>query len=71
MKLEYFADTDTLYIGLKDGAAHEVVDVGTDTLVDLDDNGIPMGITLEHAGARFDVSALDARALPEVRRRAL
>ncbi len=71
MKLEYFADTDTLYIGLKDGPTHEVADVGSDTLVDLDENGLPIGITLEHAGARFDVSIIDARGLPEARRKAI
>ena len=63
MKLAYFADTDTLYIGLGEGPSEEVIDVTPNLIVDLGKNGIPMGITIEHAAERYDLSALQLDGL--------
>lgn len=49
MKIQYFQDTDTLYIELKLAEVSETKDLDEDTLLDLDRNGNIFGITIEHA----------------------
>ena len=49
MKIQYFQDTDTLYIELKPAEVSETKDLDEDTLLDLDRNGNICGITIEHA----------------------
>jgi uncharacterized protein YuzE len=64
MKLEYYADTDTLYIELRDGPSDETIDAGLDTLIDLDAEGAPIGITIEHASKRFDLGTIKMENFP-------
>ena len=58
MKMSYFDDTDTLYIAFKESDISETKDLDEDTLLDLDSEGQIVGITLEHASNRTDVSKL-------------
>jgi uncharacterized protein YuzE len=48
MKLNYFPDTDTLYISLaeRDSVGTEVYSESLQ--VDVDQDGVPVGITIEH-----------------------
>jgi uncharacterized protein YuzE len=39
MKIQYFGDTDTLYIEFKDAEVAETRDLDEDTLLDLDETG--------------------------------
>lgn len=55
MKISYFADTDTLYIELKSGSATDTRDLDENTLLDLDDEGNLVSITMEHASTRTNV----------------
>jgi uncharacterized protein YuzE len=48
MKLTYFPDTDTLYIDLADRPSTESEVVNDNLIVDLDSEGRPVGITVEH-----------------------
>lgn len=63
MKLSYFDDTDTLYIQLSDSEVFETRDLDEDTLLDLDDSGKVVAITLEHASSRTDINNLDISGL--------
>lgn len=58
MKLSYFNDTDTLYIELKGENVTETKDLDENTVLDLDSEGNIVGITMEHASVRTDVSSL-------------
>ena len=49
MKIRYFEDTDTLYIELMAGAVAETRDLDENTLVDVDEHGQMLAITIEHA----------------------
>lgn len=49
MKIQYFRDTDTLYIELTRKPVVETVDLNENTLFDLDNEGNLVIITLEHA----------------------
>ena len=57
MKIKYFEDTDTLLIELKDGLVAESRDLDEDTLLDLDDQGHVLAITLEHATQRAELQS--------------
>ena len=64
MKMEYFEDTDTLYIEFrKPQRETETRDLDENTLIDLDPDGRVTGITVEHASEQTDVSKLLLRGL--------
>ncbi len=49
MRIQYFSDTDTVYIELTRNAVADTMDLNENTIVDLDDEGNVVAITLEHA----------------------
>lgn len=49
MKIKYFVDTDTLYLGFKPGAVAETRDLDENTVLDLDADGNICAMTVEHA----------------------
>jgi uncharacterized protein YuzE len=57
MKIRYFEDTDTLYIELKAGVVADTRDLDENTLVEVDDNGQMLAITIEHAQTRAELPA--------------
>ncbi|MDR0780871.1 MAG: DUF2283 domain-containing protein [Pseudomonadales bacterium] len=63
MKIQYFQDTDTLYIELNSNAIAETRDLDDLTLLDLDAHGRICGITLEHASRRTDVERVTMEGL--------
>jgi len=56
--MKYYDDTDTLYIEFKESDVVETKDLDDNTLLDLDQNGQIISITLEHASQRTDVNKL-------------
>ncbi len=48
MKITYFSDTDTLYIDLADRPSVESEVINDNLIIDLDDVGRPVGITVEN-----------------------
>ena len=55
MKIQYFQDSDTLYIEFRVADVAETKDLDEDTLLDIDQHGNICGITIEHASQRADV----------------
>ena len=55
MKIQYFQDTDTLYIEFKKAEVAETRDLDENTLLDVDREGNICGITVEHASQRTDI----------------
>ncbi|RCN59404.1 DUF2283 domain-containing protein [Acidiferrobacter thiooxydans] len=55
MKIQYFQDTDTLYIELRSADIAETQDLDENTILDLDTQGQICGITIEHASDRADI----------------
>ena len=49
MKIQYFQDTDTLYIEFRAGDIVESRDLDEDTVIDLDAKGHICAMTMEHA----------------------
>lgn len=58
MKVQYFEDTDTLYIEFRDREIAETRNLDENTLLDLDAEGNVCAITFEHASKRTDVNHL-------------
>lgn len=63
MKVKYFEDTDTLYIGFRDSDIVESKDLDENTILDLDANGNVCAITFEHASQRTDVHRLTVEGI--------
>ena len=55
MRIQYFQDTDTLYIEFRPTDVTETRDLDENTLLDLDAAGNVCGITVEHASERADI----------------
>ena len=56
MKIRYFEDTDTLYIELREAAVAETRDLDENTLIDIDDQGRMVAMTIEHAKDRAELA---------------
>lgn len=57
MKIQYFADTDTLYIEFRDGTISATRDLDENTLLHRDADGNACAITVEHARERTGIPA--------------
>ncbi len=56
MKVQYFADTDTVYVHLNDKPVFDTRDLDENTLIDVDADGNLVAITIEHAKERADIA---------------
>jgi len=63
MKVQYFAETDTLYIAFRTRDIVESKDLGENTILDLDAIGQVCAITFEHASERTDVHHLTVEGI--------
>ncbi len=59
MKIQYFPDTDTLYIDLADRTSTESEVISESIVVDMDKEGKPVGITIEHYSQTADSTAIE------------
>jgi uncharacterized protein YuzE len=59
MKIRYFPDTDTLYIELADRVSSSSEAVSENLIVDFDEQGKPVGMTLEHYSQIGDTSTIE------------
>ena len=64
MRIRYFQDTDTLHIEFKSDAVAETRDLDENTLLDVDQNGRILGITVEHASQRADIPRFSFEQVP-------
>jgi uncharacterized protein YuzE len=64
MKLAYYAETDSLYIELRDVPAAETREIADGVLIDLDADGRVVGFDIDGASKRLDLATLEASSLP-------
>lgn len=64
MRLEYFPDTDTLYIQLRDEPGADAKEVADDIVFDFNEAGNVVGIEIEHASQRIDLRDFHLSAIP-------
>ena len=58
MKIQYFKNTDTLYIEFRQADIAESRDLDEDTIIDVDGDGNIIAMTMEHASERTDAPNL-------------
>ena len=56
MKVKYFPDTDTLLVSFSDKKIAETRDLDENILLELDENGHVVSLTIEHAKQQMDVN---------------
>jgi uncharacterized protein YuzE len=64
MKLHYYPETDSLYIELKSAPSSETREIVDGLNIDFGSDGSVVGIDIDHASARLDLSVLDTVSLP-------
>lgn len=64
MIFEYFPDTDMLYIKLTDAPSTESEEIAPGVVLDFDEDNRIVGVEIEDAGRRIDLSRLELKALP-------
>ena len=64
MKLHYYAETDSLYIELKAGPGVETREIASGVNADLDAEGTVVGLDIDSASKKLDLSTLETVALP-------
>ena len=64
MKLQYFPETDSLYIELADRPGADAEEIRPGIVLDLDEAGVPVGIDIERASLLLDLSRVDTTNLP-------
>ena len=58
MRITYFPDTDTELIELSDAEVFETNEINENVYIDLDSEGHPVNITIEHAQTMTDISEM-------------
>ena len=64
MKLHYYPETDSLYIELKDTPGAQVREIAEGLVIDLDADGNVVGLDIDHASRKLDLSRVETIALP-------
>lgn len=64
MRIEYFPETDSLYIDLADrpGVDTRLLDEGI--VLDVDDQGRPVGLDIDQASKHLSLGTLNLKGLP-------
>ena len=64
MKFEYFKDTDTLYIDIKDTTSIESKEISHGVVLDFDSQGELTGIEIDNARTVAELSKIETKSLP-------
>jgi len=64
MKLQYYPETDSLYIDLSSKPGSESREISEGLVVDYDDEGNITGIDIDNASKKVDLSELTLSRLP-------
>jgi uncharacterized protein YuzE len=67
MKIQYFEDTDTLYLVFNEATVDETRDLDENTFVEFDAQGNLVSMTIEHAQERADVANSSFQQVPAMR----
>ena len=64
MKFEYFDETDTLYIDIKDSKSVVSKEISSGIVLDFDESGHLTGIEIDNAKSGTNLSKLKTKHLP-------
>ena len=63
MRLEYFPDTDSLYVCLHDAPSVESREISDGFVIDFDEQGRVVGLDIDHASKKLDFEDLDVKVV--------
>ena len=66
MKLNYYADTDSLYIDLSERPSAESREISEGVVLDYDSAGNLVGIDIDNASQKVDLKKLTLNKLPSI-----
>jgi len=66
MKVQYYPETDSLYIDLSQKISADSQEVAPGVVLDFDAEGHLVGIDIDHASQFVDLSQLEAESLPQI-----
>jgi uncharacterized protein YuzE len=66
MKLNYYPDTDSLYIDLSERTSVESREISKGVVLDYDNDGNLVGIDIDNASQKVDLKKLTLNKLPAV-----
>ena len=69
MKLNYYADTDSLYIDLNENPSADSVEVSEGVVLDYDAQGNLVGIDIDNATHKLTLNELELNQLPVAHQR--
>jgi uncharacterized protein YuzE len=64
MKIQYFPETDTLYVDLAERTAADSWEIGEGIVIDVDGEGHPVGIDIDQASKHLDLQTLSLIDIP-------
>lgn len=64
MKINYYAETDSLYIDLSERTSVDSHEVADGVVIDYDENGAIVGIDIDHASKIVNLQKLESASLP-------
>lgn len=64
MKIEYFPETDSLYIDFSEQPSSDSVEVSDGVVIDYDDKGNIVGIDIDQAKKKLDLQELSLQKIP-------
>ena len=64
MKINYYPETDSLYIDLSQKTSVDSREVSEGVVLDYDESGNIVGIDIDHASAKLDISEIVLGKLP-------
>jgi len=64
VKIHYYPETDSLYIELQAGPGVETREIAEGLNADLDADGAVVGLDIDHASTKLDLTTLETIALP-------
>jgi uncharacterized protein YuzE len=64
MKLEYYPETDTLYIDLLEKSSTSSLEISEGVVLDYDENGHLVGIDIDNASKKVSLKELTLNKLP-------
>ena len=64
MKLQYYPETDSLYIDLNSRPSADSREIANGLVIDLDAEGNIVGIDIDHASQKLDLQTLETVSLP-------
>ncbi len=64
MKLNYYTDTDSLYIDLSEKESVETIEIARGINLDLDEAGEVVGIDIDNASKKLNLKELTINQLP-------